>query len=246
MAKDANLPLYRLLGGTENSVITDKTISIDRSDTMVQEAITLVGQGFTHIKLKLGLDPVTDLEVVKLIRREVGSDIHIKVDANQGWNVKQALTMIEALAGMGVASVEQPVAEWDVEGLSFVRNNAAIPVMADESCFSPQDALRLARRNAVDMINIKLMKSGGLYPSVQIDTIAQTAGISCMLGCMVESRLATAANIALVAARNNIIYADLDSTMFLREHPGIRGGYRREDAVFYLTDKPGLGIDVDF
>lgn len=246
MGKDANLPLYRLLGGVESKVETDKTISIDRPDIMCSEAKDLVARGFNHIKLKAGLDSKADIQVIKAIRESVGSSIGIKVDANQGWSVSQAIETITDMGNYGVQAVEQPVPYWDIDGFAYIRSKVSVPIMADESCFSPYDAARLIKADAVDMINIKLMKSCGLHKAMEIEAISRAAGVRCMLGCMMESRVAISAAAALVAARDNIIYGDLDSPMFLTEHPAIHGGFKQDGPFYSLGDEPGHGVEVDF
>lgn len=246
MGKAARLPLYRLLGGAQNVVETDKTISLAAPGFMADEAHALVQAGFRHVKIKAGLDPEEDLEAVRRIREAVGNAVHLKLDANQGWSVSQAIRTIRAMEPFGLETVEQPVAAWDVDGLAAVRAKTVTPIMADESCFSSRDALTLVERQAVDFLNIKLMKSCGLYDALRINAVAEAAGIGCMLGCMVESRLGIAAGAALVSACRNFRYADLDSTMFTREHPGIRGGYQADGPLLHLGDAYGIGVEVDF
>lgn len=246
MGKAARLPLYRLLGGVQNTVETDKTIALAAPDVMAEEARELAQAGFHYIKIKAGLDPAEDLEAVRRIRDAVGSGVHLKLDANQGWSVSQAIRTIRAMEPYGLEAVEQPIAAWDIAGLAAVRAKTVTPIMADESCFSARDALALVQRQAVDFLNIKLMKSCGLYDALRINAIAEAAGVSCMLGCMMESRLGIAAGAALIAACQNFRYADLDSTMFTQDHPDIRGGYQADGPILRLGDAYGVGVEVDF
>lgn len=246
MGKAAKLPLYRLLGGINPTVETDKTITLAAPEVMAAEARALAQAGFRYIKIKAGLDPAEDLEAVRLIRAAVGPGVHLKLDANQGWSVSQAIRTIRAMEPYGLEAVEQPVAAWDAEGLAAVRAKTVTPIMADESCFSSRDALTLVQRQAVDCLNIKLMKSCGLYDALRINAVAEAAGAGCMLGCMMESRLGIAAGAALVAACRNFRYADLDSTMFTQEHPSICGGYQADGPVLRLGDAYGIGVEVDF
>jgi L-alanine-DL-glutamate epimerase-like enolase superfamily enzyme len=244
IGKHAETPLYKLLGGHRSSVETDMTVGIDRPEIMAQTAAELVAQGFRQIKIKAGIRPEDDVEAVRLIRKAVGPDIRLKVDANQGWSAGDAMMTIASLAACGVDAVEQPVPAWDVEGLAAVRAKAPIKIMADESCFTPQDALRLVARGAVDMINIKLMKCGGLYPAMQINAIATAAGIPCMVGCMLESRLAIAAGAAFIASDPNIVYGDVDSFRDFKENGIVSGGFDFDCPTICLTEAPGLGVTV--
>lgn len=244
--KALNLPLYRLLGGTKKSVRTDVTLAIGSPEAMAAEARRRVSEGFTELKIKMGRAPAEDAAAIKAVREAVGGDIHLKVDANQGWNRKDALFMAGLLERFGVAVIEQPLPAGDLAGLRFLKERAGLPIMADESCFSPEDALRLIREDAADMLNIKLMKCGGIYPALKIADIAQIAGLSCMLGCMTESRLGTAAGLALASAHSAIRLADLDSTLFTCEHPALSGGYTENGPVRTLSELPGLGVNVIF
>ncbi|MDR1619157.1 MAG: dipeptide epimerase [Clostridiales bacterium] len=245
-AKNAGLPLYRYLGGTNGHVVTDKTIGIGTPEKMAEDAVKAVEQGFEFIKVKTGLSLEDDLLAIELIRKAVGPKIHIKVDANQGWSVKQAIEAIERMRSYDVSFVEQPVSVHDEDGLKQVKESVTLPIMADESCFSPYDALRLIKHRAIDMINIKLMKSGGLFPAIQMANIAEVAGIPCMIGCMMESAIGIAAAVALAAARSNIMYADLDGLLFTKKHPDIRSTIGPIGAEYQLSEESGIGVHVNY
>jgi L-alanine-DL-glutamate epimerase-like enolase superfamily enzyme len=238
-------PLYKVLGGAVNQLETDITIGIDKPDVMAAEAKEIVARGFKYIKVKAGLDPDVDIQVIKLIRETVGSGIHIKVDANQGWSAGDALRVMKEYEKYGVQAVEQPVPYWDVDGMAYIRSKAPVMIMADESCFLPQDAMSICKKNAADIINIKLMKCGGLYRGDQINSIAESANVRTMLGCMLESKVAITAGASLVAARKNFLYADADSFLYFKDCPRIQDGFSISGGTITLSEKPGLGIDVD-
>jgi len=245
MGKKLGMPLYKLLGGYRSSFMVDVTVGIDKPEIMAQDAADYVKKGFRILKIKAGIDPAADLEAIKLIREAVGPDIRLRVDANQGWTVNDAIRVMEQYEQYGVEAVEQPVRFWNVDGLAYIRNHTKIALMADESCHSPEDAMRLAKAEAVDVFNIKLMKSGGLYPALRINAIGEACGVNCMLGCMLETRIGNAASAALVASQRNITEADLDS---FRHFVGdeITGGFTVENSIMTMLDKPGLGIEVNF
>jgi L-alanine-DL-glutamate epimerase-like enolase superfamily enzyme len=245
MGKVAGAPLYKILGGVSAKVETDMTVLIDKPSVMAQRAKEIVAQGFRFLKVKTGADPDRDIETIRLIREAVGPDIHIKIDANQAWSVSECLRIMEELRKFDVTVVEQPTQYWDTDGLAQLRRRGSFVVMADESCFTHQDAIALIKKDAVDMINIKLMKCGGLYRAMQIDSICEASGIGCMVGCMVEGRIAIAAGAALVASHPNIRFADLDSSLSL-EHPDwIKGGFTVRGGEITLSEKPGLGFEID-
>jgi L-alanine-DL-glutamate epimerase-like enolase superfamily enzyme len=245
MAKAAGLPLYRFLGGVENTVETDMTIGIQTPAAMAARAADLVAAGFRHLKIKAGDDADLDRAAITAIRAAV-PDARLKVDANQGWTARQALAMLEHYAGAGVESVEQPLPFWDLDGMADLRARSPIAIMADESCFTPQDASAIVRRQAADQINIKLMKCGGLYRALQIDAIAEAAGIPTMVGCMLESRLGIAAGAHFAAARPNVLYADLDSFRDFDDSALVQDAFGFTPPLITLTDAPGLGVDLAF
>lgn len=243
MAQAAGVPLYRFLGGVASSVETDMTIGLGTPEVMAARAGKLVATGYRQIKIKAGSDDDQDRAAIAAIRA-AAPHAHLKVDANQGWTAPQALRMLDCYREYGVDAVEQPVPCWDLDGLAWVRDHSPIPVMADESCFTPQDASAIVRRGAADMINIKLMKCGGIYPALAINTIAEAAGIRCMVGCMLESSLGIAAAAHLVAARPNIVYADLDSFSDFDDSGVIGSAFELDAPYIRLTDQPGLGVKV--
>ncbi len=241
--KIAGQPVYRLLGGFRDSFPTDATVSLDEPATMASEARRIAGLGFKSLKVKVGEVPEKDIERIAGVRESAGPVIDIRIDGNQGWSPSDAIRALRGMEKYRLQFCEQPVPYWDWEGLRHVRENAPIPIMADESVHSPHDAITAVRREAVDMINIKLMKSGGILPGLRIAEIAGAAGMTCMAGCMGETRVALTAGAHLVAAGASIVYADLDSAILHAEDPVI-GGMEIRDGTIHLPDAPGLGLDL--
>lgn len=242
--KLAGRPVCELLGNYRESFETDLTVYLDTPQTMAQEAEAVLAAGFAIIKLKLGESPEADVERVRQVRERVGNHVSIRIDANQGWSPAQAVQALKGIANYRVQFCEQPVAYWDWEGLKFVRDNSPVPIMADESVHTPHDAIQAVRREAVDMINIKLMKSGGILQSVAIAQIADAANMACMIGSMSETRIGLTAGAHLVCSQRNVLYADLDSFNDHTIDPVI-GGMEVKDGRIHLPQSPGLGLDVD-
>lgn len=243
LGKSTGLPLYQLLGGQDNQVETDMTISIDTPEVMAENAQLFVEQGFTALKIKVGLDEKDDIERVKQIRAAVGPAIELRIDANQGWRAKQAIKMIEQLQKYDIAFFEQPTPASDIDGLAFIRTQVNQQIMADEAAFVPQDALSLIKKDAVDAVNIKLMKCGGIYPALQINSICEAANIPCMVGCMAgETNISIAAAAHFVAAQKNVRFADLDATFDLAvlAYEGVVG--TEKTPVIQLNEAAGLGV----
>jgi L-alanine-DL-glutamate epimerase-like enolase superfamily enzyme len=243
LGKKAGMPVYKLLGGGNNTLVTDITISIDTPEIMAARAKKHVEDGFDAIKTKVGLGFAEDIARVRAIRESAGPGVKIRLDANQGWTVKEAIRCIEYLSEYDIELIEQPVPCHDIEGLAYVTGHSRIPVMSDESAFDSRDVLRLVKNRAVDMVNIKLMKCGGIYEALKINSICEAAGIECMLGCMIEeSNIGISAAASLGASRRNISRADLDAVFSLRNLP-VRGGADFSRAkLITLSDAAGFGF----
>ncbi len=242
--KIVELPVYSLLGGTPRPLFTDNTVSLSAPEEMVAKAKAHVEEGYQAIKVKLGGEKHEDISRIKQIRGAIGGDIALRLDANQGWDYKTAVYILKALEPYEIQYCEQPLVYWDAEHMRRLRDTTSIPVMADETLFSPQDAFKLASEGSCDYFNIKLTKSGGITNGEKINTIAEAAGIPCMIGCMTETRLAMSASAHLMAARPNIWFADLDGYTSMKADP-VLGGVRYEAGDMSLPEAPGHGADFD-
>ena len=243
------IPVYKLMGGAKKSIVTDITISVNDPEEMVRDAQNAIQRGYDCLKVKVGKEPEKDIARLSAIRAAVPKETCIRIDANQGWTPKEAVRILNGMQerGLDLEFVEQPVKAHDFDGLKYVTERSYVPVLADESVFSPQDALTIMQMGAADLVNIKLMKCGGLYPAEKINAIAEANHVQCMVGCMLETKVAIAAGVSLVAAKQNITEADCDSFMYAVDpEMGMPGGFAVNGGVYTLSDKPGLGIDIDF
>ena len=240
-AQRFNMPLYRFFGGLSPAIETDLTISLNAPDEMVRDAQDAVASGFTALKLKVG-NAADDMARVKAVRDAVGRQVELRLDANQGWRPKEAVRLIHQLenADLDIAFIEQPVKAQDMAGLKYVSDHVETDIMADESAFSPHDVFALLANRACDLINIKLMKAGGLSSAQKIIHIAESQGIACMIGCMLESKVGITAAASL-AAGQGIARADLDAALLLADDP-VCGGATCDGKCIQLTEAPGLGI----
>ncbi|HYE80543.1 MAG TPA: dipeptide epimerase [Clostridia bacterium] len=241
--KHFRIPLYKLFGGAAGEVESDITISVNPPEEMAEDAIAYVKKGYNILKTKVGVDSKLDIVRVKKIREAVGNDIRLILDANQGWNAKEAVRAIRKLEdmGMNIELVEQPVKAHDIEGLKYVTDNVETPIMADESLFSPEDAFRILKLRAADILNIKLMKCGGLHNALKINAMAESYGVECMMGSMIESKIGITAAAHLAGGKLNITRADLDAVDLMAEDP-IDGGVQVAGNMLILSDGFGLGI----
>lgn len=244
-SKNAGLPLYKFLGGNKREVETDLTIGIYSPAEMAAKAIEFVGKGVRIIKIKLGKDAKEDVERVKQIRLAVGKDICLRIDANQGWNYNDALYALNEMGQYAIEFCEQPMRHWEDDRLPELRKISPVKIMADESVFDHHDAGRLIKANACDYINIKFAKSGGMLEAKKIHDTAAADNIPCMMGGMLESRLALSAKLHFVYASPNIRFYDMDTCMLGHKVDPVTGGVQYNGFFLDIDDTPGIGAEVD-
>lgn len=246
LALRADMPLYRLLGGSNKREIhTDMTISIGDPGKVSRDALEFKNAGFPAIKVKLGTTTREDVARIRAIREAVGPDYPIRIDANQGWDTISAIETLKALEPFGIEHCEEPIPHWNNRELVKVRENSPIPIMADESVFDHHDAFRLASMGACDYFNIKFSKSGGIANALKIVAVAEAAGIKCQVGCMSETRFALTALMHLVQASDTIVHYDMDSSLMLDADPVTGGIEYLGSGRWALGEDPGIGAGFD-
>ena len=244
-AKSANQPLYQYLGGERKTIESDLTIGIDTPEKMAVTAIEFKKKGVNIIKVKLGKKVTEDIERIRQIRLAIGNDIRLRIDANQGWSYDDALIALTALFEFDIEFCEQPMRKWNDELLPVLCKLSPIPVMADESVFTHHDAERIIRNKACAFINIKFAKSGGIHEAILINEVAEKNNIACMMGGMLESRLALTAKVHFAMAHDNIKFYDLDTCLLGHLVDPVTGGVSYSGMKLQLSDAPGIGADVD-
>jgi L-alanine-DL-glutamate epimerase-like enolase superfamily enzyme len=235
-----SMPMAELFGGRPREVRTDLTIPIHPPETAADRAEAAVSEGFETLKVKVGTDVETDVERVRAVS-EAAPEATLTVDANQGWSVPEAVRFDEAVreAGVDLALIEQPVVDTDVAGLRSVRDRTTTPVAADETVFTPADAVRVVREDAADVINVKLGKSG-LLGAAAIADVAKAADRALMVGCMLESAVGVHTSAHLVAGIGGFSHVDLDATRLLADDV-----VPRESGPVLSPAGPGHGIDPE-
>ncbi len=243
-AKAASQPLITWMGGVAATALkTDATVSLGTVESMVAQANTLCIAGFHTLKVKLGGHDGVDLERMAAIRLAVGAGIGLRVDANQAWSVRETKSYLRPLADLAVELVEQPVLAQNIEGLAEITRESPMPIVADESVYGLDDLLRLIQLRAADVVNLKLMKTGGLHQARTMIAVARSQGLKIMIGSMMEGIISISAAAAL-ASVYAVDYLDLDAGYFL-ERQDVQGGLSYNGPKLTLPTGLGLGITDD-
>ncbi len=245
-SQHAQLPLYKFIGGSNNkTIITDYTVSIGEPQKMAADALKIKNEGYPAIKIKLGIHGKTDVERIRAIREAVGNEIPLRIDANQGWNVEEAIATLQALSVYDIQHCEEPIARWNFMQLPKIKKESPIPIMADECCGDEHDAERLIQIGACDYFNIKLGKSGGILKALKIVKLAEAAGIHLQIGAMIESRLAMTAFAHFSVCSPIIEYYDFDTALMFKEDPVTGGIDYLPRGVIKLPEVAGLGATIE-
>ena len=241
------VPVYRLLGGrVRDRVPLSWSLAVAGGDAEIAEARAKVAAGHRIFKIKTGAHSVRDdIERVRRIREAVGPDVSLRVDANQGWDRATALRAIRGLEPYALDFVEQPLPKWDLEGMADIGRRVSVPIMADESCFSPHDALAIARLGGVSILALKVTKSAGLAGAMTVARVAEAGGLGAYVGCMIETSLGTAAYLHVALAAPPVTWGCELFGPLLLVGDVVRQPVRYADGAILALDGPGLGVEVD-
>ncbi|MFQ6107415.1 MAG: mandelate racemase/muconate lactonizing enzyme family protein [Thermoplasmata archaeon] len=245
MGRAANQPLFILLGGSKDRMMTDMSIGINELDRTVEKAKAYVSRGFKAIKMKVGLDIDMDVAKVRAVRESIPEDTVLSVDANQGYDFERAVEFIQRTKDMRLAYVEQPVFRQDYGSLRRLRELSSTPIMVDESFKNAREASSILADRMADMLNIKVLKCGGITESLKIDSISDSFGATTQIGCYSESALSIAAGLHLGLAGTSVEFLDLDSHLSFVDDFA-KGAVELQNGFLAVTGKPGLGFEVDF
>ncbi len=246
-SKAVGLPLFRYLNGdADKEIYTDMTVSLLSKEKMVEKALKYKADGFPFLKIKLGDRPAQkDIDRIHAIRKAIGNEIPMWIDANQGWNYLEAIRVLEGIADCNIYHCEAPVPAGNIIDRRRLVDASPIPIMGDESVFDHFDAYRNLAEGAIDLINIKLGKAGGITHAMKIAAIAQGAGVYCQVGSFSETKLGITALVHFSMAWDNIIYYDLDSPLMQSEDPVHGGMVYHKDWKVTVDETPGIGAEFD-
>lgn len=241
------VPVHRLLGGrVRDRVPLSWSLAVSDPDAELAEARARAALGHRIFKIKTAARPLAhDVERVRRLREALGPETSLRADANQGWDRATARRAIRALEPLALDFVEQPLPRWDLDGMAELARGVTVPIMADESCCSPHDAFAIARLGGVSILALKLTKSAGILGAMAIARIAEAAGMSCYVGCMIETSLGTAAYLQVALAAAPVVWGCELFGPLLLAGDVVRRGVAYEDGAILALDAPGLGVEVD-
>jgi o-succinylbenzoate synthase len=245
MGKALGVPIYKLLGGkTRDRIQLCWGLSIRSSSEIADIVTERVGKGFKALKLKIGIDPRQDVKNVETIRNAVGEEVTLRLDANQAYTKDEALRVLKKFEPYGIEFIEQPLRYWDLDGMTSLRSQLSIPIASDESLYTFHDAMTLVKRQAVDVVNIKLStRTGGFTPSKKVAAICEAEGIPNWVGSSLEFGIGTAASLHFATAIGNVKYAcDLTGGWVVEDV--IAEDTIIENGCAVVPEKPGLGITL--
>ncbi len=245
-AQHAGKPLYRFLGGKlYKPMETDLTIGIDTPAKMAEKAADYVKRGVRIIKIKLGKDVRGDIARVRQIRKAAGDEVILRVDANQGWDFENATKVLNGIAKYKIQFCEQPMDKNRDHLLPILNNSSPVRLMADESVFTWHDAVRLIRTLSCAYMNIKFAKTGGILEALEINNACERFNIGCMMGGMLESRVALTAFAHFAAAKKNVMFYDMDTALLGHKIDPVTRGVEYDGFFLRLPKGNGIGADVD-
>jgi muconate cycloisomerase len=251
LGKSQGKPVYELLGGACRPLTVCSRYSMGAYEPphAAERAQQLVAMGFTTIKIKVGRNAEEDIARVRAVRAAIGESIDLTVDANCGWDADTAIRVIRTLADCRLVLDEQPTPDGDYAAIARVRRETDVPVMADDMCFNLVHAQELVRGSCCDVISIYPGKQGGIRKAKQIVEFAGEHGVACSIGSNLELDVATAAMAHLVVACPNMQVEKYPGDMLGADYHELRlakNPIRIEGSLTTLTDRPGLGVEVDW
>lgn len=250
LGKVAGLPVYALLGGKVRETVPIKmSVSGAEPERAAYLADWAMRQGLKALKVKVGIEPEADVARVRAVRETIGPKVRLGADANGGWSPRVAIQTIRRLVEEShIYFAEQPVAPLDVQWMADVRRNVSVPVMADESCYTLQDAMALVRAGAADILSVYVGKGGGIGPARKIAAVAEAAGLTCTVGSNLELGVASAAMAHLATATPGIGAEEFPCDILgplAYEDTLLVEPLEVADGAVKAPERPGLGVELD-
>jgi len=246
VGKILKTPIYTLLGGCfRDKIPIACEIGIDAPENMARNALNLVKMGVRTIKIKGSSEMDEDVVRIRAVREAVGENVALRLDPNAHWQTLATIRAMKAVEDCRLELLEQPVPGWDLKGMARIRDSIGIPLMADESAWSPQDVIAIAEQQAADIINIKIAKTGGMYQAKKIEAVADSLGLPCIVGTEIEPAFSLAAKIHLAASMKNLPFVCEFTEMFLLKDSVLKPTIDLVDGALEVPQRPGLGFELD-
>lgn len=247
IGKTLEVPVYKLLGGKyRDKIELSWVVGMQDLSGSIEEAKEKLKEGYKVIKIKVGISPERDIELLSKVREKLGYGFPIRLDANQGYDYRTALTTFKKLEEFQLESIEQPVKRWDINGLRMLRNKLDTPIMADEAISNFNDVANVINNNACDIVNIKVGKVGGLSQAKKIANYLEANGLHATAGSNLEVGIGAAASLHFVSSTKNVdIPNDLYLGNILHKNDIISNKYILEDGCLRVPEEPGLGIEIN-
>ena len=241
VGKLQNEPVYNILGGLyRDQVEIAGVLGIGRPETIAKEAVSKLNMGMKSVKIKVGVDVEQDIQTLTCVRESVGDSARIRADANTGYSVKRALRFLKVCEDLNLEYLEQPLAVDDYEGFSQLRKSTTIPIMADESVYTFEDAQTLMEHKAVDMLGLKLIKHGGIFQTKRIADLAEENNIECVIISPWETQIGVSAAVHLVLSSKNFNYPHEIAPGSLKGDPF--HGLVENNGLYLPSTDAGLGV----
>ena len=239
-------PVYNLLGGRfRDTIPIASEIGIDTPKEMAENALRIMELGINVIKIKGSNEMKLDIERIKTVREAVGSETELRLDPNAAWSTIGTIKIMKEIEDCNLQLLEQPIPGWDLKGMAHIRNNIGIPLMADESIWTPQDVIKIAEYGAADLINIKIAKSCGLALAKKIEFVSESLGLPCIVGTEIEPGFSLIAKLHLAASMKIHPLASEFTELSLLKTNILKHEIKIENGCVKIPDGSGLGVELD-
>ena len=246
VGKALNIPVYQLLGGKfRDKIPVASEIGIDKPKIMAESAEKVLGMGINVIKIKGSNEKELDIARIKAVRDAVGPDIALRLDPNAAWNTISTISIMREVEDCNLQLLEQPIPNWDYKGMAHIRKNIGIPLMADESIWTPQDAVKLHDYNACDLLNIKIAKTSGLHQGKKVENVAEALGLPCIAGTELEPGISAVAKIHLAASMRIHPLASEFTELTQVDGTILKKPLKAIDGYLEVPSGPGYGVEID-
>lgn len=246
LGKILNVPVYKLLGGKfRNKIPVGSEIGINTPQAMADNALRVLKEGINVIKIKGSDDMKLDIDRIKTVRAAVGDEVELRLDPNAAWDTIGAIRVMRTIEDCHLQLLEQPIPAWDLRGMAHIRNKIGIPVMADESVWTPQDAIKIYDYGAADLLNLKIAKTCGLHLGKKVEATAEALGLPCIAGTELEPGISSVAKVHIAASMRVHPIASEFTELTQVDGTILKQPLKIVDGCLEVPEGPGFGVEID-